>query len=99
MPEIVPDIDDLMSGKQPPAQLEEEETKFGMFFKKFRDRVLPPSLTHEKSNLRIYMDKNLTENLPYIIFPSHNATLIVSTYANRLLEHRDLYRVLPKVFN
>lgn len=56
---------------------DEEETKIGLFFKKLKDKVLPPALTFEKSNLRIYMDKKLTEDLPYLIFPSNNSTLIV----------------------
>ena len=59
-------------------QEEEEETKIGLFFKRLKDKVLPPSLTHDKSNLRIYMDKNMTGDLPYLIFPSKNQSLIVS---------------------
>jgi hypothetical protein len=48
-----------------------------MFFKKIKDKILPSALTHEKSNMRIYMDKSLTNDEPYIIFPSNNSTLIV----------------------
>jgi hypothetical protein len=48
-----------------------------MFFKKIKDKILPSALTHEKSNMRIYMDKGLTNDEPYIIFPSNNSTLIV----------------------
>ena len=59
---------------------EEEETKIGSFFKRMKDKMLPVSLTHEKSNLRIYMDRKLTEDHPYIIFPSNNSTLIVSLH-------------------
>jgi len=48
-----------------------------MFFKKIKDKILPSALTHEKSNMRIYMDKGLTNDEPYIIFPSNNSTLMV----------------------
>lgn len=69
---IAQDIDDLT-----PVVVAPEENKFGMFLKKLKDKMLPASLTHERSNLRIYMDKALTEDQPYIIFPSNNSTLIV----------------------
>lgn len=68
---LAQDIDDLTVVVAP------EENKFGMFFKKLKDTMLPASLTHDKSNLRIYMDKALTKDQPYIIFPSNNSTLIV----------------------
>jgi hypothetical protein len=73
--ELVPDIEDMnnLSSYQ-----KEEESKIGMFFKKFSEKVLPASLTHEKSCLRIYMEKSVTQDLPYLIFPSNNSTLIVS---------------------
>lgn len=35
----------------------EDDDKIGSFFKKLKDRVLPASITHEKSNLRIYLEK------------------------------------------
>jgi hypothetical protein len=101
--EVVPDIDDIMSGNknsQPLVVQEEEETKFGMFFKRLKDKVLPPSLTHDKSNLRVYMDKKLTESLPYIIFPSNNATLIVSDNTLTLsVEYSDIHRAMLEILN
>ena len=76
-----PDIDEIKSElvkSKSGVQEEESKFEFGLFFKKIKDKILPSALTHEKSNLRIYMDKNLTNQEPYIIFPSNNSTLIVS---------------------
>jgi len=55
----VPDMDYLVAERKA-VQEEEEENKIGLFFKRLKDKVLPPSLTHDKSNLRIYMDKKMT---------------------------------------
>lgn len=65
----------------------DDEDKIGSFFKKLKDRVLPASITHEKSNLRIYLDKQMTMDQPYIIFPSNNSTLInIVTYTGNCLK-------------
>ena len=57
----MPDMDDLVAERKA-VQEEEEENKIGLFFKRLKDKVLPPSLTHDKSNLRIYMDKKMTRD-------------------------------------
>ena len=77
----MPDIDEIVNEnpQQKINNVSEEESKFefGLFFKKFKDKILPAALTHEKSNMRIYLDQALINDKPYIIFPSNNSTLIV----------------------
>lgn len=74
----------------------EEESSVGNFFKK----LLPPSFTHEKSNMRIYLDQKMTNDEPYLLFPSDNNTLIVRSLILMVcIEYRDIYRALPQVFN
>ena len=87
------DIDDLANNKVP----EEEETKFVQFFKKLKDKVLP---NYESSSLKIYLDQSVTQDLPYILFPSNNSTFIVSySHFTFPLECSNIHWLLPKIFN
>jgi len=50
--------------------VQEEESKISEFFRKFKDKVLPSVLTFESSQLKIRLDPEITNNKPYIMFPT-----------------------------